>query len=155
MKPNIRALTIGIDPGSTESAYCIVTPEYEVFQTGKIPNEQMIAMLKQPPTELVAVIEGIQSYGMAVGREVFDTCYQVGRLLQVCADNDIPTHIYNRPEYSRAICGVGKVTDAVLRQALLLRFGADTKGGPLQLLKGNSDKRSAFAIAVYHLDINK
>ena len=153
MKPNI--LIIGVDPGPTESAYCLVTPTYEVFQAGKIPNAQMVAMLKQPPTELVAVIEGIQSYGMPVGREVFDTCYQVGRLLQVCDDNDIPTHIYNRPEYSRAICGAGKVTDAVLRQALLLRFGADTKGGPLHLLKGNSDKRSAYAIAVYHLDMTR
>ena len=153
MKPNI--LIIGVDPGPTESAYCLVTPAYEVFQAGKIHNAQMVAMIKQPPTDLVAVIEGIQSYGMAVGREVFDTCYQVGRLLQVCDDNDIPSHIYNRPEYSRAICGGGIVTDAVLRRALLLRFGADTKGGPLHLLKGNSDKRSAYAIAVYHLDMTR
>jgi hypothetical protein len=45
-----------------------------------------------------------------------------------------------------------KVKDSLIRQALLTRFGNDKKGGPLHLLKGNSDKRSAYAIAVYHAD---
>jgi hypothetical protein len=37
----------------------------------------------------------------------------------------------------------------------MTRFGGDKKGEPLHLLKGNSDKRSAFAIAVYHADKRK
>ena len=60
-----------------------------------------------------------------------------------------------RPEYTRRICGVGKVNDAILRQALLLRFGGDKRGEPLNLLKGCTDKRSAFAVAVYKLDLMK
>ena len=39
-----------------------------------------------------------------------------------------------------------------MRAALLTRFGGDKKGEPLELLKGSTDKRSAFAVAVYHLD---
>ena len=90
---------------------------------------------------------------MAVGRSVFDTCFFIGELIRTCKDAGIPFTLYPRPEYTRRICGVGKVNDAVLRQALLLRFGGDRKGEPLFALKGCTDKRSAFAVAVYHLDV--
>lgn len=144
---------IGIDPGSAETTFAVIGDNYEVLDAGKILNHDMRAMLRNPPAgQHFVAIEGIQAYGMAVGREVFDTCYQIGMLMECCEHAGLPFIVYNRPEYTRAICGVGKVNDAVLRQALLLRFGGDKKGEPLFLLKGNSDKRSAFAIAAYHLD---
>jgi hypothetical protein len=42
-----------------------------------------------------------------------------------------------------------------LWKCLKSRFGEEVKGGPLHLLVGNTDKRSAFAVAVYKLDILK
>lgn len=146
------ALTLGIDPGPTESAYCFVGPGYRVDAANKVGNAGLIAMLKQCDVAAVA-IESLQCYGMAVGREVFETAYMIGRLIQVCEDRGITYTLYPRPEYTRRLCGVGKVNDGVLRQALLLRFGGDKKGEPLHLLKGSTDKRSAFAIAVYHRDV--
>jgi Holliday junction resolvasome RuvABC endonuclease subunit len=145
---------IGIDPGSAETAYCIVRDDLTISCADKLPNGEFIYFLRRCGVSAVAV-EGIQSYGMAVGREVFDTCYMVGRILQTSEDLNLPVSIYNRPEYSKSICGVGKVTDAVLRSSLMARFGGDKKGEALHLLKGNSDKRSAFAIAVYHADLVK
>lgn len=147
---------LGIDPGSAESAYCLTRPDQTIACAGKLPNGEFTCFLRGLAGEVSAVaIEGIQSYGMAVGREVFDTCYQIGRTLQVCEDMRIPITVYNRPEYAKAICGVGKVTDAVLRSSLMTRFGGDKRGEPLNLLKGCSDKRSAFAVAIYHADIMK
>jgi Holliday junction resolvasome RuvABC endonuclease subunit len=143
---------LGIDPGPAESAYALVTEEQRVLGAGKVGNDSLIERIRQAPPAHIAV-ESIQSYGMAVGRSVFDTCFFIGELIRTCKDAGIPFTLYPRPEYTRRICGVGKVNDAVLRQALLLRFGGDRKGEPLFLLKGCTDKRSAFAVAVYHLDV--
>jgi len=142
---------LGIDPGSAETAYTIIDGDYNILASDKLPNAMLMVLLPQMEVSQVA-IESIQSYGMAVGREVFDTCFMIGRLQQKLEDMGKPVTLYPRPEYTRRLCGVGKVNDAVLRQALLLRFGGDKKGEPLSLLKGASDKRSAFAVAVYHLD---
>jgi Holliday junction resolvasome RuvABC endonuclease subunit len=149
----MRTAIVGVDPGPVESAYAIVTEGQQVLRADKVGNESLIERIRQDPPAHVA-IESIQSYGMAVGRSVFDTCFFIGELIRTCKDAGIPFTLYPRPEYTRRICGVGKVNDAVLRQALLLRFGGDRKGEPLAALKGNSDKRSAFAVAIYHLDVS-
>ncbi|MFA6509966.1 MAG: hypothetical protein WCV62_05875 [Candidatus Peribacteraceae bacterium] len=179
-------LILGIDPGPTESAYCYVTAEQTVDATNKVGNEGLIEMVRSSASSTGHVaLESIQSYGMAVGREVFDTCFMIGRLIQVCKDLGLPYTLIPRPEYTRRICGAGKVNDAILRQALELRFGGYGeivssevipegepgaglyKGGPR---KGQprirevrtpqplhalncTDKRSAFAVAVYYIDL--
>lgn len=143
---------LGIDPGSTESAFCLINQKYEIIEAGKLPNAEVRRFVRTKPFG-IAAIESIQSYGMAVGREVFDTCYEIGRLMQLIDAIGGKFTLIPRPEYTRRLCGVQKVNDAILRQALLLRFGGDRKGEPLYMLKGNSDKRSAFAVAVYKLDL--
>lgn len=145
-------MILGIDPGSEETAYALINDFADVLKANKVPNKDFRAMLRLMPYKVHVVIESIQSYGMTVGKEVFQTCYEIGRILEICERNHLPVSLYPRPEYAKAICGVQKVNDAVLRQSLLLRFGGDRKGEPLHLLKGNSDKRSAFAVAAYHLD---
>jgi len=148
----MRDGVLGVDPGPTESAFALVTGDQQVLRADKVGNDSLIERIRQAPPAHVA-IESIQSYGMAVGRSVFDTCFFIGEVIRTCKDAGIPFSLYPRPEYTRRICGVGKVNDAVLRQALLLRFGGDRKGVPLFALKGCTDKRSAFAVAVYHLDV--
>lgn len=148
----MRDGVLGIDPGPAESAYALVTGDQQVLHAEKVGNDSLIERIRQAPPAHVA-IESIQSYGMAIGRSVFDTCFFIGEVIRACKDAGIPFTLYPRPEYTRRICGVGKVNDAVLRQALLLRFGGDRKGEPLFALKGCTDKRSAFAVAVYHLDV--
>jgi len=145
-------MILGIDPGSAESAYTLIDTDYNILASDKLPNAQFMVLLPQISVSAVAV-ESIQSYGMTVGREVFETCYMIGRVQQKSDDMGRKVALYPRPEYTRRLCGVGKVNDAILRQALLLRFGGDKKGEPLFLLKGATDKRSAFAVAVYHLDL--
>ena len=149
-------LVLGIDPGSSESGYALVNPQYGCWEAGKISNIVLLDRLGLGSMQPSAVcVESIQSYGMPVGRSVFETCYQIGAILEVCRQACIPTYLYPRQEYARAICGSVKVTDAILRQALLLRFGGDGKNEPLAALRGNTDKRSAFAVACYHLDCER
>lgn len=145
---------LGIDPGTTETAYCLIDKNYKILMADKINNEEFINLCFTSPNIQIAC-ESLQSYGMPVGREVFETAYIIGRIIQKANDNNIPYTLYPRPEYAKSICGVKKVTDAVLKQALEMRFGGYKKGETLAMLKGNSDKRSAFAVAVYHLDKEK
>ncbi len=150
-------IVLGIDPGTTETGFAMVGRDtLAPLEADKLDNVQFLQTL---PSLLVSagevVVEGIQSYGQAFGKTVIETCYVIGRIQQICADNKTPCHIYPRPEYARAICGTVKTNDAIIRRALITRFGGDKKGEPLYLLKGASDKRSAFAVAVYHCDKSK
>ena len=150
--------TLGIDPGPKESAYCLIKEDYTILDADKVLNDVLIYKIFNTECRLnfdEASIESLQSYGMPVGREVFETAYMVGRIQQKLADINRVCNLYPRQEYAHCICGTGKISDSILRQALLLRFGGDKKGEPLHMLKGSSDLRSAFAIAVYHLDQKK
>lgn len=150
----------GVDPGSSESAYCLIDEDYRVLDAKKLLNVDFVSAIQfwtdrhkdnWKPNKQIA-IENIQSYGAIVGKSTFETCKMIGRIQQVADDEGVCWFEYPRQEYANWICGC-KADDARVRQALLTRFGGDKKGGPLEKLKGQgSDKRSAFAVAVYHLD---
>ena len=150
---------IGIDPGSESTAYAIMAADYSVVCADKVLNLEFLNCdlrdILYSNNIKAVVIEGIQCYGMVAGRSIFDTCYVVGECRQIAKNLEIDHFIYNRPEYARAIVGGVKVTDALIRGALMARFGGDKKGEPLHKLKGNSDKRSAYAVAVFHADKTK
>ncbi len=152
---------MGIDPGSEKSAYAILTYAdgdfpYLIIDADKVDNATLIKYLQDDEWglgKLDVAIEGIQSYGMSVGRSVFDTAYMVGRLQQLCDMLGHTSTIYNRPEYAKAICGTQKISDSILRQSLRLKYGDDVKkDDPLYMLRGSSDKRSAFAVITYHIE---
>lgn len=165
---------IGIDPGTTESGIVRIGDDYKIFYADKVENDWMIEFLRTitPSIECV-VVESIQSYGMQMGASTIQTCYMIGRIVQVCKDLLLPCKLIPRPEYGKAIIGSNKVNDALIRTALENRFGSYDKGkaekklkdgtikqayvpdGPLVLLQGPSDKRSAYAIACYYLDMEK
>ena len=152
-------IVMGIDPGPTHSAYCLVRHDYSIVDARKVPNAHLDLDDRTIGSDFCQIaeiaIEGLACYGRPVGKETFETAYMVGRVLEQADRAMTPCTIYHRPEYANAIAGTGKVTDAVLYQALRLRFGEATKGGPLYVLKGESDLRSAYAVAVYHLDVTK
>lgn len=148
-------MIIGIDPGNELTAFALIENDYSIIKADKVPNEEFLTSLGSLASEVDCVaIESIQSYGMAVGRSVFETCYMIGRIIQTARYNCLHYELYPRPKIARSLVGTqSKVNDAAVRQALLLRFGGDKKGEPMFPLKGGgSDKRSAYAVAVYHLD---
>lgn len=62
-------------------------------------------------------IEMISSYGMPVGREVFETVLWVGRLMECFGADD--TSLIYRMDVKLALCGQTRAKDANVRQALL------------------------------------
>ena len=146
-----QGLIMGIDPGPTESAYAIVRPDYTLISAAKVSNQDMRERIADSEFSRTYVIESLACYGRPVGRETFETAYMVGAYREI-AQRKGQCILYDRPTYANAIAGTNRVTDAMLYQALRLRFGPATKGGPLYGLRGNSDLRSAYALAVFHLD---
>jgi len=144
-------IIIGIDPGTDFTGVAVVGGDYSVYRAYKMPSADVEAFVRSEKPDAISC-ESLSCYGVAVGREVFETAFWIGEYRCLCRQLGIPFHLFARPEYARALAGVGKVTDSVLRQTLLLRFGGDKKGQPLFPLKGSTDQRSAYAVAVYYLD---
>lgn len=114
------------------------------LRVGGLPN----GLLDTPD---VVVIEKVESYGMAVGREVFDTVHWAGRFTE--AAYGTPVHQLLRRAVKVAICHDTKAKDANIRAALIDRFGGPEsirKGGPLYGI--SKDVWSALAVAVSYAD---
>lgn len=141
---------LAIDPGSEQSAWL----EFEDGRPGDFgiaPNYWLLAGLRNgayPGSTLV--IEQIESYGMPVGREVFETVHWAGRFTEAA----YPMEVVQLPRRAvkLAICGDTRAKDANIRAALLDRFGGSaakgTKAKPGPLYGISKDVWSALAIAV-------
>lgn len=153
-------MILAIDPGPAQSA--IVEIEYGGSGVGRFftkPNHEIAEFLRRDiESETNVVIEMIASYGMPVGREVFETCVWVGRFIE-CSDVCFAGTVY-RKDVKINLCGSMKAKDANIRQALIDRFGGKEKAignkkapGPLYGIKG--DEWAALAVAVTYADTNK
>jgi hypothetical protein len=150
-------LIIGIDPGTTESA--LVAFEYEPFPQEMVivhkeylPNMEIENWLRQhsSPEDQLA-IEFLQSYGMAVGQDVFMTCRWVGRFESAWGFLD-STYLYARPSIlTHTTGGVRGRKKSDVRKALMLRFGGTKKGEPLHGVRVDHES-DALAVGVYHAD---
>lgn len=130
---------LAIDPGNTESGYAVIEmPDFKLIEFGKVANEQLLELLEGLNDSNVIAIEMIASYGMPVGKDVFETCVWIGRLVQVLQGKDI-TYIYRKDE-KMALCGSTKAKDSNIRQALIDRYAErDFKNG-----KGTKKNKDVF-----------
>ena len=141
------ATLYALDPGTEQSALVRLADGGKVV--GYIlPNSQifnLFAAFGSEPGRLV--IEEIQSYGMAVGREVFATVFWSGRFAEAWNG---PWSLLGRRDVKLTICGSAKAKDANIRQALIDRYGGKAcirKGGPLYGIKSHLWASLALAVA--------
>lgn len=148
---------LAIDPGDTESAYALIdAATRRPLEAAKLANDVIRTIVHDiDPTTLIAV-EMIASYGMPVGREVFETCVWVGRFVE-CAPCDVEL-VYRR-DVKLHHCYSARATDANVRQALIDRFahgqpngGKGSKGAPGVFFGFKADIYQAFALAVHVAD---
>lgn len=146
---------LGIDPGNTESAWALIDadtcwPAY----IGKAPNSVVRDVLHGSDATVVAV-EMVASYGMTVGFEVFETCVEIGRFVEIAP----AAQLTYRRDIKLHHCGSVRANDANITQALVDRFapgapnrGKGTKKAPGWFHGFHSDIWQAFALAVYIAD---
>lgn len=133
---------IAIDPGNTQSGYCVIDRStLRPLEFGKIDNAELLQKLSSAGVQgwRWAVIEMVASYGMSVGRDVFDTTVWIGRFYQVLSDQ-CPVRMLCRIEEKKHICHDSRANDTAIRRALIDRFAAhDLKNG-----KGTKKKPDFF-----------
>lgn len=148
---------VAIDPGNELSAYVVLDGE-KLVEFGKIENQ---ALLERIPFLRVMdehlAIEMIASYGMPVGREVFETALWVGRFVQAWQHpKHAPYTLVYRREVKLHVCSNPRANDSNIRRALIDRWGGDAatkKGGALY--KVSKDVWAALGVAVTWADNNR
>lgn len=144
-------LTLAIDPGTHQSGYAIFDGQ-RVHHAGIADNLDMLDTIRQAQVDIFA-IEMIACYGMAVGKETFETCVWIGRFVQTCLDahGSLPTLVY-RKDVKLYLCGSPRAKDANIRQALIDMIGIPgTKKNPGPTYGVSSHAWSALAVAVMAL----
>lgn len=159
-------MILAIDPGTTESAWMLYDDDTnKPVEFAKCGSAEVIDCFVQLTTQNYrprVVIEMVASYGQPVGKEVFETCVWIGRFIEAARNilGDEPARLY-RNEVKMALChATAKINDAVIRQALIDRFGpgkdkaigTKKNQGPLYGVK--ADVWAALALAVTFADKN-
>jgi len=122
---------LALDPGTTKTGWCVLSNgKPESF--GVAENADMLSKLEIPCDVDVLAIEMIASYGMAVGKEVFETCLWIGRFMQSWRDPDAVILVY-RKDVKIHLCGTTKAKDANIRQALIDSYPATGGGATPQI----------------------
>ena len=150
-------IILAIDTGSTESAYVLCNEKYEILDKGKVENNEMLSIVKNGGYDEL-VLEMVACYGMAVGKEVFDTCVWIGRYWEA-STTTTRAYIYRKDEKVN-LCNSVRAKDANIRQALIDRFakfdfknGKGTKKQQDWFYGFKADIWAAYAVAVTYLDM--
>lgn len=155
---------LALDPGNTQTGYAVISmPEFRLIKFGKADNTALLALVANADVlyDVDAVaIEMVASYGMAVGREVFETCVWIGRFHQAAGHPN--THYVYRKEEKEVLCGSLRAKDANIRQALIDRYakhdlknGKGTKADPDIFYGVSKDVWAAIAVGVTYYELTK
>lgn len=137
-----------IDPGTDESGW-VWYENGAVKSSGVSANHDLLADIQSGQIDACDMaIEMIASYGMPVGKEVFETCVWIGRFKQAFRAPNLVTLIY-RKDVKLHLCGSPRAKDANIRQALIDKLGpAGTKKAPGPTYGVKSHSWAALGVAV-------
>lgn len=138
---NKNKIILAIDPGNTQSGYALIQmPDFELLEFGKINNEELRQKLFTLAGKADSfAIEMVASYGMPVGKDVFETCVWIGQFIATLKGILNHTFIYRKDEKMH-LCGSMKAKDSNIRQELINRYAKfDYKNG-----KGTKKKPDVF-----------
>jgi len=143
---------LAIDPGNVKSAFVLMNGN-KIKDKGILDNESMIGKILDLDFDKV-VIEMVASYGMAVGKTVFDTCRWVGKFecISEMYCNTVAELVY-RKDIKMHLCQTMRAKDTNIMQALKDRYGeVGTKKNPGPLYGVSKDIWAALAVATYYQD---
>jgi len=149
-------MILAIDPGSEQSAWLVLGDDRQPVDFSIQSNETIVDWIEESEpdgTETLA-IEMISSYGMPVGRTVFETCVWIGRFIQAWTG---PHAFVYRREVKLHLCNSSRAKDGNVRAALIDQYGGDkrtavgVKKEPGPLYGISKDVWAALGVAVtYH-----
>ena len=153
----------GIDPANelTAAVICECDSMRPIWKR-KAENELMLGLICENVLELenhghevIIVIEGIQSYGSAIGATTIETCYWIGEMKRQFKYYDFKQDMVLRSEERSYICHTARANDAQIKNALIERFaphdsnhGKGTVKKPGFFYGFKADIWQAFAVAL-------
>lgn len=137
-------MILAVDPGTTQSGYVVMDGD-RVVSSGVLPNREALVMVAAHGG--VLALEMISSFGMPVGKDVFETVKWVGRYQQAYRDPEAVMLIYRR-DVKMHLCGSAKAKDGNIRQALLDLFPA-TGGGKTPQVGIKSKPGPLFGVSTH------
>lgn len=150
-------IVLALDPGPVQTGWCVFGSDGTVRHSGITENLEMLKIVSDMPhlVDMLAV-EMIASYGMAVGKEVFQTCVWIGRFAQAWGERtDKPFAPVYRKDVKMHLCQHPRAKDANIRQALIDRLGPiGTKKKPGPLYGIRSHIWPALGVALTALETN-
>lgn len=143
---------LAIDPGNKQSGWACVQGG-NLIGSGVLVNNDLLKLTAFRSADIIA-IEWIQAMGMAVGREVFETCMWVGRFVEASKTPEI--RLIPRGVIKHHHCGKTTAKDGNVAQALRDKYGEKgTKKAPGYFFGVSSHAWQAFAVAAYVMEGGK
>ncbi len=120
-------IIIGIDPGpriqscvAFQNGKVLAVREFAIPQETDLLRDWIFSLAPGKLLRNVSVCcEWIESYGMAVGKETFETVFQVGRMQETIG----PMRLIPRKDVKMHLCDTVRAKDANVRQALIDKLG--------------------------------
>ncbi len=157
---NLRIMAI--DPGTKESAYVVIStnPKIKVLEHATVDNYSVFSVIEdftlsmggsENTSELL--IEDIESYGMAVGWDVFQTVRWTGRFDREWWHlTQRGARYIKRSKIKTVLCGSTRAKDPNIRQALIDMWGpTGTMKAPGLIYGISKHLWSALAVATVYL----
>jgi len=147
------ALKAEIDPQRYPS-HVVLTDVVPLHVFRDICNAAVLVEIDRLPCGTVVLIEDIESFGMAVGREVFRTAQWAGRFEERAEANGLPVTYVKRSDVKTTLCYNRTAKDANIRAALIDVYGGSKelaiglKATPGPLYEFASHAWSALALVV-------
>lgn len=140
---------LAIDPGSEESGF-VIWDGQKIDKFGKYANYTLKVCCDTFRHDYdQCAIEMVASFGMPVGKTVFETCVWIGRFFENAHD----VNLVYRKDVKMHLCGQTRAKDSNIIQSLKDRFGdKGTKKAPGLTYGLSKDVWQAFALAVYFYD---
>lgn len=145
---------LGLDPGYERSALVRLVAGMPAGHWLAANDDIAWMLAHDHPIDFVLVLEQIESYGMAVGKEVFETVFWSGKF---AATFDGPVVRIPRRAVKLALCHSAKANDSNIRAALIDHYGPGrekaigTKKHPGPLYGITGDLLAATAVGLTYL----
>lgn len=132
-------LILSIDPGNEKTGYALMRGK-NVGKFGVEENWDMLSFISENSDTIdILAYEMIASYGMPVGKDIFQTCLWIGRFIQEFEKESVPIY---RKDVKLHLCGTFRAKDSNIRQAIIDKYspegggktpqvGTKSKPGPL------------------------
>jgi len=150
MKLTPQPTLLAIDPGTSKSGWVSISAG-QIVDAGVSDNAAILLKIQTMAPACIA-IEWIQSMGMQVGQEVFETCLWVGRFIQIAPKF---TQIIRVPRTQVKLhhCGSARAKDPNVSAALREKYGEKgTKKEPGYFYLVSSHAWQAFAVGAYVME---